>query len=289
MPVDPPEVRYYFKLHAHPKRGVELTKTRFLVPNFFTSFNFLLGIFSILIMAESFSPTTGLIFMSSKQPLVLAAWIIIWCVLFDKLDGFTAKVLKASSDFGAQFDSLADLIAFGVAPGFLVYFYIQSTDMQWFMGHRPLMLISVALYMLCASMRLARYNAVDMEEQTLYFHGLPSTFAGGFMALNVILFEKYLVGTHQQFLVALPLLLILSGLLMVSPLYLPKLMRRNNKAINLFQIINVIGGYIVGFGMIFPEYLYGLLLAYGVVGFSYGYFKKGLVSGNTPVEAPGSA
>ncbi len=246
-------------------------------------------------MAESFSPTTGLVFLSSKQPLVLAAWIIIWCVLFDKLDGFSAKVLKASSDFGAQFDSLADLVAFGLAPGFLVYFYVQSSNMQWFMGHRPLMLVSVGVYMLCASMRLARYNAVDMEELTSYFHGLPSTFAGGFMALNVILFEKYLMGTRPDLIIALPLLLIFSGLLMVSPLYLPKLMGRKNKAFNLFQIANVIVGYILGFGMIFPEYLWGLIMIYGIFGFAVGYFKKGLIANplststgysSSPPEAP---
>lgn len=258
---------------------------RFLVPNLFTGMNFLLGIFAILVMAESFTnPDPGRPLLGfTKAPLILAAWMIVWCVLLDKLDGFAARILKASSDFGAQFDSMADLIAFGIAPGFLVYFLMQSIDYAWFASHRPLMLVSVSVYMLCASMRLARYNAIDSEELVNYFHGLPSTFAGGFMAVSVILYSKYqLAGKFAGSMVLLPLLLILTGILMVSPLYLPKLVRRENKAVNLVQILNIILGYICGFGMVFPEYLYAGALSYGIIGFTVGFFKKGVINASTP-------
>lgn len=257
-----------------------MVQKRYLVPNLFTGLNFLLGIYSILVMHETFSsPTPGQPILGfTKAPLMLAAWMIIWCVLLDKLDGFAARILKASSDFGAQFDSLADLVAFGVAPGFLVYYYIQTLDYAWFAGHRPLMIVSVSLYMLCASMRLARYNAVDSEELVNYFHGLPSTFAGGFMAMSVILFSKYLAPHFPDLIVLLPLLLIFTGVLMVSPLYLPKLVRRENKFFNLVQMVNIIIGYIAGFGMVFGEYLYGMLLLYGVIGFTVGFLKKGVIA-----------
>lgn len=259
-----------------------MVKSRFLVPNLFTGLNFLLGIYSILVMHETFtSPNPGQPILGfSKAPMILAAWMIIWCVLFDKLDGFAARILKASSDFGAQFDSLADMAAFGIAPGFLVYFYMQTLDYAWFTAHRPLMIISVSVYMLCASMRLARYNAIDSEELVNYFHGLPSTFAGGFMAMSVILYAKYEVAWRfQGSLLILPLLLIFTGILMVSPLYLPKLVTRQNKAFNLLQIANIIIGYICGFGMVFPEYLYVMLLIYGVFGFGFGFLKKGMIQG----------
>ena len=265
-----------------------MVKKRFLVPNLFTGLNFLLGIYSILVMHESFTrPNPGQPILGfGKVPLILAAWMIIWCVLLDKLDGFAARILKASSDFGAQFDSLADLTAFGIAPGLLVYFFMETADYAWFTGHRPLLLVSVSVYMLCASMRLARYNAIDSEELVNYFHGLPSTFAGGFVSISVILYSKYQVadrfaGSH----LILPLLLIFTGILMVSPLYLPKLVRRRNNFFNLFQMMNVIAGYIIGFGMIFPEYLYATLLIYGVVGFSYGFYKKGMMATTTPPNA----
>lgn len=240
-------------------------------------------------MHETFSsPNPGQPILGfTKAPIILAAWMILWCVLFDKLDGFAARILKASSDFGAQFDSLADMAAFGIAPGFLVYFYMQNLDYQWFASHRPLMIISISVYMLCASMRLARYNAVDSEELVNYFHGLPSTFAGGFMAISVILFSKYEVASlFQGAMLVLPLLLIFTGILMVSPLYLPKLVSRKNKLFNFVQITNIIIGYICGFGMIFPEYLYATLLLYGVLGFGFGFLKKGAIVGAT--AAPNS-
>jgi CDP-diacylglycerol---serine O-phosphatidyltransferase len=266
-----------------------MVKKRFLIPNLFTGLNFLLGMYSILVMHETFSsPIPGQPILGfTKAPLLLAAWMIIWCVLLDKLDGFAARILKASSDFGAQFDSLADLVAFGVAPALLVYYYIQTVDYAWFAGHRPLMLVSLSVYVLGASMRLARYNAVDSEELVNYFHGLPTTFAGGFMALSVILYSKYqLAWKFPGFMAALPLLLILTGILMISPLYLPKLVRREHKFFNFLQIINILIGYSCGFGMLFPEYLAAMLLCYGVVGFSFGFFKKGLMF--APVSVPNS-
>jgi CDP-diacylglycerol---serine O-phosphatidyltransferase len=258
---------------------------RFLVPNLFTGLNFLLGIFAILVMAESFTnPDPGRPILGfTKAPLILAGWMIIWCVLLDKLDGFAARILKASSDFGAQFDSMADLIAFGIAPGFLVYFFMQSLDYAWFASHRPLMLVSLSVYMLGASMRLARYNAIDSEELVNYFHGLPSTFAGGFMATSVILYSKYQVaGKFAGSMALLPILLIFTGILMVSPLYLPKLVRRENKAFNFFQIVNIIVGYTAGFSMKIPEYLFFGSLIYGVLGFTVGFFKKGVANPATP-------
>ena len=68
-----------------------------------------------------------------------------------------------------------------------------------------------------------------------------------------------------------------AGILMVSPLYLPKLVARKNKLFNLVQIILIIVGYICGFGMVIPEILYGILLLYGVFVFSIGFLQKGMI------------
>jgi CDP-diacylglycerol--serine O-phosphatidyltransferase len=257
-----------------------VVQKKFILPNLFTGLNFLLGVYAILQMTDAFSTSggVGLMLGSSKPPLVTAAWIIAWCSLLDKLDGFAARLLNASSEFGAQFDSLADLTAFGIAPGFLVYFTMQSVDTSWFVLHRPLALASASVYMLCAALRLARFNAIDSGELKEYFHGLPSTFAGSFVAMSIVLYAKYdLVRRFPHSISALPLLLILPGLLMVSPLYLPKLLKRRNKAFNAFQILCIFITYLCGFGMIFPEYLYAEGLAYGVIGFAYGYYKKGMI------------
>lgn len=257
-----------------------MVQKKFLVPNLFTGLNFLIGIYAILLMAEALIPERGerSILGFGKPPLMLAAWMVTWCVLLDKLDGFMAKLLKASSEFGAQFDSLADLVAFGVAPALLVYYYLHSTAPEWAATHRPLMIASLSVYVLCAALRLARYNALDAEGLRDWFHGLPSTFAGGFVALSVILHAKYeIAGSFRFSLTVLPLLLILTGLLMVTPLYLPKLMRRRNGLLNGFQIVNVFIGYLCGFGMIFPEYLFTILLAYGIFGFGKGLMQKAAI------------
>ncbi len=261
-----------------------MVQKKFIVPNLFTGLNFLLGVYAILLMTDALAaPVHGPAMMSTKPPIVLAAWILIWCNLLDKLDGFAARLLKASSEFGAQFDSMADLTAFGIAPGLLVYFYLQAADPAWFAAHRQLALISSCMYMLCTAMRLARFNAVDAAELKEYFHGLPSTFAGGFTALSVILVIKY--GVADRFsngLTVLPLILILMGLFMVSPFYLPKLLRRRNPVFNAFQIISIFSSYLCGFGMVFPEYLCAQAIVYAGVGFSYGFIRKGIIEGETP-------
>jgi CDP-diacylglycerol---serine O-phosphatidyltransferase len=257
-----------------------MVEKKYWVPNLFTGLNFLLGVGAIMMMAETFTSPAGdhPVMGFTKEPIIVGAWMIIWCALFDKLDGFAARILKASSDFGAQFDSLADLTAFGIAPGFLVYFYMQFINYDWFAAHRPLMIISMAIHVLGAATRLARYNAIDTDELKDYFHGLPTTFAGSFIAISTILFHKYDL-THRiaSGNLILPLMLIFTGILMVSPLYLPKLLRRKNKLVNTSQVANVLVGYVCGFGMILPELLYVQGLIYGILGFGYGLLKKGTI------------
>ena len=82
-------------------------RLRYSIPNSFTALSLLLGLGSIV--------TTQI------GDLEFAAWLIVWCGLLDTMDGFAARVLKATSDFGAEFDSMADLVSFGVAPGVLVF------------------------------------------------------------------------------------------------------------------------------------------------------------------------
>lgn len=95
-----------------------MQKSRFILPNAFTSMNFLLGVFAICWATGLFSNFTTL------DPYRMSAYFVVLCVLLDKLDGFAARLVNASSEFGAQFDSLADLIAFGLAPAFCFFFLI---------------------------------------------------------------------------------------------------------------------------------------------------------------------
>ena len=232
-------------------------KSRFILPNAFTSMNFLLGVFAICWVTGAFSSFT------SSDPIRTGAYFIILSVLLDKLDGFAARLVNASSEFGAQFDSLADLIAFGLAPAFTVFFTYKTQSPEWFQANGVLLIVAFAIYVLCAAMRLAKYNACDCDTYHHHFSGLPST-------------EK-----AESPLMVLPVLVMLvTGLLMVSPLFLPKLQPRKNQLLNIGQAILIVLTYICGFMFISDkipfmlEYLLALCSTYLIVGFTFGLVQR---------------
>lgn len=233
-----------------------MSKTKFVVPNAFTSISFLLAVWSPLIVS-------GVI--NVEKPLWLAANFILFCVLLDKLDGFAARLLNASSEFGAQLDSMADLIAFGVAPGFLLVFGFKYNNLSWYLDNQIKVMVVASVFMLCAALRLAKYNALDGDEHPNHFVGMPSTLAGAFCALFVILSEKYgLFATMPQYILISFAVL---GFLMVSPFFLPKLSPRKNKVFHYFQIVIVLSAYVCGFAMIYHEYLLIITASYAIFGF----------------------
>lgn len=259
-----------------------MNKVKYIVPNFFTALSLLLGFISILITCEGFVQAENTVsFFSHHGPyVILASWVIVWCVLLDKLDGFAAKALNATSAFGAQFDSMADLVSFGVAPAILAYGLAHAMGPEVFLRGRIILVLCMAFYALAAAVRLARFNAVDIEELPDFFRGLPSTIAGGFITMLVILLYKYrdLVGA-DGIIIALEIGLVACGVLMVSPLLLSKLKPRKSVFINIFQIINIVIAYVCGFGMLIPEYLFFLILLYLSVGFTYGLIKRSEILG----------
>ncbi len=215
---------------------------RYILPNAFTSMNFLLGVFSICWTTGAFAS------FSTADQIRMGAYFVILSALFDKLDGFAARLVNASSEFGAQFDSLADLIAFGLAPAFGVFFTYKMYAPDWFQNHGLLMVVALAIYVLCAAMRLAKYNACDSDTYHHHFSGLPSTFAGMVNAtLIVFLNTKGVFADSSTFIFWVPLIVfIVTGFLMVSPLFLPKLQPRKNKAFNMFQIVLIVLTYVAG-------------------------------------------
>ena len=168
-----------------------MIRTRYAVPNFFTSLNFLMGTFAVVIapLGTKEIPFFG----SHKTALEWASWLIVYSVLLDKLDGFFAKRLKASSAFGAEFDSLADLVAFGLAPAILLFYGLRALAPGWTDGNLPIQVAGLSFYVLCAAWRLARYNVAQSDIKG-YFVGMPSTLAGGWMALVFLLCFKWTEG-----------------------------------------------------------------------------------------------
>lgn len=263
-------------------------KTRFILPNAFTSMNFLLGVFAICWVTGAFSSFTN------TDPIRMGAYFIVLCVLLDKLDGFAARLVHASSEFGAQFDSLADLIAFGVAPAFTVFFtYKTVAPESWFQTNAVLLIVVFAIYVLCAAMRLAKYNACDSDTYHHHFSGLPSTFAGAINAVLVVyLKSKGIFANADSALIFAPLfVMLITGLLMVSPLFLPKLQPRKNAAFNTFQAVMIVITYICGFTFVsesipfVTEYILLLMASYIVIGFGIGLAKRKEIIAEAEAEA----
>ncbi|MDI3256818.1 MAG: CDP-diacylglycerol--serine O-phosphatidyltransferase [Kyrpidia sp.] len=103
-----------------------------------------------------------------------AAVALMVAVLFDRLDGSTARRLGIASDFGRELDSLSDLVSFGVAPAVLVYSQVYMVYLPWIGGALSM------IYVLCGALRLARFNVQNFKGG---FLGVPITFAGGVLGL----------------------------------------------------------------------------------------------------------
>jgi len=115
------------------------------------------------------------IIASINGDFILAAISIMVAMLWDALDGRVARLTNTQSDFGAQYDSLADLVSFGVAPALLVYEWSLSDlgRIGW---------LAAFIFLACAALRLARFNTQVGISDKRYFQGLPSPAAAGVIA-----------------------------------------------------------------------------------------------------------
>ena len=138
-----------------PSRGI------YLLPSILTTFGMFAGFYSII--------------ASINGDFTLAAISIMVAMLWDALDGRVARLTNTQSDFGAQYDSLADLVSFGVAPALLVYEWSLSDlgRIGW---------LAAFIFLACAALRLARFNTQVGTSDKRYFQGLPSPAAAGVIA-----------------------------------------------------------------------------------------------------------
>ena len=186
----------------------------------------------------------------------MAAWMILWGVLLDKADGSAARLLKASSRFGAEFDSFADFIAFGIAPAALYFFKVESN----FSGvGRSILLATTGLYVLAVAVRLARFNISTPPHGDRFFYGFPTTLMGALLGAFFLTSYKYGMGGLFRW---TPLMLFVAGLCMVSTIRIPKLKHRKNLFANIFQYGNVTAAYILAPMKALPEVLFVMPLVY---------------------------
>jgi len=182
------------------------------IPNFITSLNLAAG-FTAVIFASNGDFTT-------------ASWLIVAAMVFDFLDGFAARLLKAYSETGKELDSLADVVSFGVAPAFIIYKLLvpllnESAAIPAFI---------TVLMPVCAALRLAKFN-IDTEQSTS-FKGLPTP-ANAMAVISLVIAARYssvpVVNSFIQSPAALIVYSIVLSILMVTRIPLLSLKFRNLK------------------------------------------------------------
>ena len=219
----------------------------------------------------------GSIVTSQLGELELAGWMIVWCGLLDVLDGLAARLLKATSDFGAEFDSMADLVAFGVAPGMLVLQAgMEIGGVKLDTGAFWVLLVAVGVFVLAGAMRLARFNLATDKPRSGWFAGLPITAAGGgLVSTGVILLIRYEEIAEAMPLHAyLPIAMFVLALGMISTIRFPKIIKRKSNVINGFQLFNVVASYYCGITRSYPEFLFFMGLFLLIAGIVAGRITK---------------
>jgi len=171
-----------------------MKKGIYILPNLFTSGCLIFGFLSIL--------------LALRSNFEMAATFIIIAGIFDGMDGRIARITKTASDFGAQYDSLADVIAFGVAPAALIYNWSLEPYGNWGLA-------AAAFLLVCGALRLARFNIQIGIIDSRYFNGLPIPAQAIGIASTILFYYKLgLEGTLTH-----PILFVVTvalALLMVS-------------------------------------------------------------------------
>jgi CDP-diacylglycerol--serine O-phosphatidyltransferase len=273
-PLDPPA----------PPVNTQASRVYFL-PNLMTAGNLFCGFLAIIkcIQARLATSMGGEYLGNTQAELYTqAVWFILGAVLFDVLDGRLARLGGRESLFGAEFDSLADVVSFGVAPALMVFFLILSpaqgypvfTQIGWFLGF---------VYLLCAAARLARFNVLNnpylpraTKELSKDFSGLPVPAAAGTIA-SLVLFILNLEKMDKSlntWALALPLLLVLIAMLMISSVRYPSFKQVDwqlRTRIRTFVFVLIAIGAVVVFQEIALLVIFLSYIAYGLVG----HFRRG--------------
>ncbi|MBM3842748.1 MAG: CDP-diacylglycerol--serine O-phosphatidyltransferase [Verrucomicrobia bacterium] len=207
----------------------------YFLPNLMTAGNLFCGFAAIIQciqarLAET-SATGDYAGATPAEHYRYAVWFIFGAAAFDTLDGRLARMGGRESLFGAEFDSLADVISFGMAPALLMLYLIisptQAQDYQWF---RNIGWFIGFVYLLCAAMRLARFNVITnpllrpgLKDSNRDFIGLPVPAAASTVAATVLFLLK--LGEADRSLksgaLALPPLMLLIAFLMMSTVRYP--------------------------------------------------------------------
>ena len=206
---------------------VSNTKTRVILPNILTLVGVCIGLSSIKFALDA------------KYELAIIA--VVFAAMIDGLDGRIARLIKGTSKVGKELDSLTDVISFGVAPAFIMYFWSLNNlgKFGWLL---------CLIYVVCVALRLARFNVNSNEEPSWrdnFFEGIPSP-AGGILVLMPLIYS--LSGFEifkMNFEIIVPVLFVIVSFLLISkfPTYSLKkiVVPRSMTIFLLFSIVLYVG------------------------------------------------
>lgn len=243
---------------APPEDGEGNVKIYFL-PNLMTAGNLACGFFALTWIFQ-YKPEEGFDKIHVAIRLILAAFA------FDFLDGRMARWAKRQSQFGREFDSLADIVSFGVAPAFLVYRIVLSQFERsgW---------IIAAIYLICGGIRLARFNILSARPSASHgreFIGFPIPSAAA-LVVSVTLFIMWLQGRERvlgRSRWVLPGLMLLLSVLMVSNVRYPTFKYIDwtlQRGVAVFAALAVVGLLLVSFFEVTLAVLFVAYMLYGMV------------------------
>jgi CDP-diacylglycerol--serine O-phosphatidyltransferase len=189
----------------------KLKKGIYIIPSLFTCGNISCGCLSVI--------------SSINGNFTKAAWLLIFAIAFDAIDGRIARVTKTTSEFGVQLDSLSDLTSFGIAPSLMMYQLVLNS-----MGKIGKSI--AVLFILCSALRLAKFNVrANDKEVHSSFMGLPTPASAGVLISFVLSYELFIANPGQSltfktipilmenmpvFFKIMPVVIVLLSLLMIS-------------------------------------------------------------------------
>jgi CDP-diacylglycerol---serine O-phosphatidyltransferase len=178
-------------------KGERLRRGIYILPNIFTSLNIFFGFYAVIAAVNG--------------NYVAAALAIIIAAVFDLLDGKIARATHTTSKFGVEYDSLADLVSFGLAPGLMMYLYALKPlgRIGW---------LAAFLFMVCGALRLARFNTQVGTISSDHFVGLPIPAAAAMNATTILLWHRFGFAVEPYRLFILVMLYVLA-FLMVSNIH----------------------------------------------------------------------
>lgn len=237
---------------SNEQGGKKLAIYIYVLPNLMTTGNLFFGFFAII--------------QALKSNFLYGAYAIVAAAVFDLLDGRLARLTRSTSKFGAEYDSLCDLVSFGVAPAIMLY--------QWALNpFGRLGWIACFLFATCGALRLARFNVQAGIVEKNYFQGLPIPMAAGIVASSILAVQELELEASGN--IGLLVMTVLLAIVMVSNFRYRSFKDLDLKERLPFRYLLLGVALIVVVALRWEVMLFVLFFGYAVLGAVFGVFKLG--------------